>query len=99
VEAVAGDSYALTLWTWGHSVAQEKRDRLLGQGERLTLAVDVALGVNDPKKLKDRFRDYEDELGLRETAEDAVSKGIDLAAKVTLAAEMDHLLAQSRGTE
>lgn len=77
-------------------LAEAQRQSLVRQGERLTLATDFAAGVNKPELLKDRWRSHEDVLGLRESTEDAVKKGVDLAAAVTRAAEMDRLLAQQK---
>lgn len=92
IASVAGDSYALTLFAWGHLIADDARDRLLRQGESLGLANDIAIGFHEPKKLKDRHLEYQDALGMRESAEDAVSRGIDLAAKVALAHETDAMV-------
>jgi hypothetical protein len=45
-------------------LAQEQRDRLVRQGERIGDAVYTAVAVNDPKRLQTIGRDYEQSIGL-----------------------------------
>ena len=52
VRAVAGESFALTLWTWGE-LAQLKRERQVDRmGERTDLAGLVAVAFHEPASLQ-----------------------------------------------
>lgn len=59
------------------------------------LAADIGIAFNDPKKLKDRGRDYEDALGLRESVEEAVTNSADL---LKLVEETDRIAQQAAET-
>lgn len=60
--------YHETLWLYGHLVAQDRRARLVRQGERLGDATHQAIAFHDPKRLQSLGRDYEKAIGLEGAA-------------------------------
>ncbi len=51
VQAVASDSYALTLWTYLQSEEAERLTSLTREHNRIQLADMIAVGFHEPKKL------------------------------------------------
>lgn len=52
VRDVAGESFALTLWTWGELMAMEREAAVERMGERTDLAGLVAVAFHEPQKLQ-----------------------------------------------
>jgi hypothetical protein len=52
VAEVAGESFALTLWTWGELMAMEREATVERMGERTDLAGLVAVAFHEPAKLQ-----------------------------------------------
>lgn len=52
VRDVAGESFALTLWTWGELMAMEREAAVERMGERTDLAGLVAVAFHEPAKLQ-----------------------------------------------
>lgn len=52
VREVAGESFALTLWTWGEVMAMDKEAAVERMGERTDLAGLVAVAFHEPSKLQ-----------------------------------------------
>lgn len=52
VAEVAGESFALTLWTWGELMAMEREAAVERMGERTDLAGLVAVAFHEPQKLQ-----------------------------------------------
>lgn len=52
VREVAGESFALTLWTWAEIMAMDKEAAVERMGERTDLAGLVAVAFHEPPKLQ-----------------------------------------------
>jgi hypothetical protein len=52
VREVAGESFALTLWTWGEIMAMNREATVERMGERTDLAGLVAVAFYEPSKLQ-----------------------------------------------
>lgn len=52
VREVAGESFALTLWTWGEVMAMDKEAAVERMGERTDLAGLVAVAFHEPSRLQ-----------------------------------------------
>lgn len=51
VADIAGESFALTLWTWGELMAMDREAAVERMGERTDLAGLVAVAFHEPTKL------------------------------------------------
>lgn len=76
VLAVAGQPYALTLWTFGRLREIERFREINTMGDRLHLASLTAFAYHEPKKLSQEHQRFERLAGLLPSIEETKAKGL-----------------------
>lgn len=71
VREVLGEPYALTLWSWGQTVAMGREERVTRMGERTDLAGLMALAFHEPAKLQTAENRYLKAAGMLKATQDA----------------------------
>lgn len=83
---VAGDSFALTLWTWNILQRQRREESVERLGERTDLAGLMAVAFHDPAQLNKAELRYLAAAGrLKTTLERTRQRMADLTAKIATA--------------
>jgi hypothetical protein len=86
VRVVAGDSFALTLWTWNLIQRQRREDAVERLGERTDMAGLMAVAFHDPAQLNKAELRYLAAAGrLKATLERTRTKMADLTAQIARA--------------
>lgn len=86
VRVVAGDSFALTLWTWHVLQRQRREDAVERLGERTDMAGLMAVAFHDPAQLNKAELRYLAAAGrLKATLERTRTKMADLTAQIARA--------------
>ena len=88
VSAVAQESFALTLWTWGELRTMEKEAAVTRLGDRTDLAGMVAVAFHQPQDLQKMEMRYLKAAGrLSQMFEETRERMTDLAARMQRAVE------------
>lgn len=86
VRVVAGESFALTLWTWAVLQRQRREEAVERMGERTDMAGLMAVAFHDPQQLqKAEFRYLAAAGKLKATLEHTRTRMAELTAKIATA--------------
>jgi hypothetical protein len=82
VRQIAGESWALTVWTFLQVSELEEIERIYGEGNRIDLAGLVGLALMQPSELHARDHKWRQKAQLVLPNKDAIERGLAMARRI-----------------